>query len=92
MKLLGNLLNKRKQEKLALTDKDVYFVFRKVIREEFGSVGIENLQPDYYDGQTIFVKSQSSAWLNELWLNKGRIVRKINEELGEDLIKNIKTK
>jgi hypothetical protein len=92
MKLLGNLLNLRKPKKLSLTDKDVYFIFRKVIQAEFGAVGIEKLQPDYYDGQTIFVKSESSAWLNELWLNKGRIVRKINQELGEELIKNIKTK
>ncbi len=92
MKLLGNLLNNRKIKKTSLTEKDVYYVFGKIIKEEFGAIGVGKLQPDYFDGETIFVKSGSSAWLSELWLNKGMIIRKINEELGTELIKNIKTK
>jgi predicted nucleic acid-binding Zn ribbon protein len=92
MKLLGSLLNKRQTKKTSLTDKDVYYIFRKIIQEEFGAVGIEKLVPDYFDGKTIFVKSESSAWLSELWTNKGRIMRKINEEIGEEIVKNIKTK
>jgi hypothetical protein len=93
MKLLKNYLAKRDifQPKI-LDDQTVFFVFRKVIKEEFGSVGIEKLIPDYYNNKTIFVKSDSSAWASEMWLQKDRIVRKMNAELGEGSIEKIKVK
>lgn len=79
-------------KKMALDDKTVFFVFKKVVREEFGNLGIENFMPDYFSGHTIFIKCQSSNWASELWLNKNKIVRKINKELGEDIITDIKSK
>lgn len=79
-------------KKMVLDDQTAFFVFRKVIQEEFGKLGIENFQPDYFSGKTIFIKCQSSAWASELWLNKNRIVRLINKELGENIIVDIKSK
>lgn len=75
-----------------MDDQTVFYVFKKVIKEEFGNLGAENFQPDYFSGETIFIKCKSPAWASELWLNKTRVIRKINEELGENLIKDIKTK
>lgn len=75
-----------------LDDQTVFYVFRKVIKEEFGNVGIEKLIPDYYNNKTIFVKSDSSAWKAEIWLQRDRIVRKMNAELGEGSIERIKVK
>jgi hypothetical protein len=97
MKSLQNLLKKKfpggkSQPKMVLDDKTVFFVFKKVVKEEFGNLGIENFVPDYFSGHTIFIKCQSSGWASELWLNKHKIVRKINKELGEDIITDIKTK
>jgi len=97
MKSLQNLLKKKfpggnSQQKMVLDDKTVFFVFKKVVREEFGNLGIENFQPDYFSGHTIFIKCQSSNWASELWLNKNKIIRKINKELGEDIITDIKSK
>ncbi|KKR21235.1 MAG: hypothetical protein UT50_C0010G0003 [Candidatus Moranbacteria bacterium GW2011_GWA2_39_41] len=93
MKLIKNYLAKRNvfQSKM-LDEQTVFYVFRKVIKEEFGNVGIENLIPNYYNNKTIFVKFDSSAWASELWLNKDRIVRKMNGELGEGSIEKIKMK
>jgi len=93
MKLLKNYLAKKDifQPK-ALDDQTVFFVFKKVIKEEFGNVGIEKLVPDYYKNKTIFVKSDSSNWKNELWLQKNKVVRKMNKELGEGTIEGIKVK
>lgn len=79
-------------KKMVLDDQTVFFVFKKVVQEEFGNLGIENLVPDYFSGHTIFIRSQSSNWASELWLNKNRIVRKINKELGENIIQEIKLK
>ena len=93
MKALGDILGQRKfQKKQALDDKTVFFVFKKVIGEEFGLLGKEKFTPDYFAKKTLFVKAQNSAWSAELWTNKARIMKKINEELGEDGVENIKMK
>lgn len=93
MKSLKNLLVKRKIErKTVLDDKTVFYIFKKIIKEEFGNIGLEKLQPDYYSAGKIFVKSESSVWLSELWTNKKKIIRKINQEIGQEEIKDIKTK
>jgi len=93
MKSLQSLLVKRKiEKKTELDDKTVFYVFKKIIKEEFGNIGIEKLQPDYYSAGKLFIKSESSAWLSELWMNKEKIIRKINQEIGQEEIKDIKTK
>lgn len=97
MKSLKNLLSKKLPERMAnkkavLDDKTVFFVFKKVIQEEFGNLGIESFQADYFSGKTIFIKCKSSNWASELWLNKNKIIRKINKELGESIITDIKSK
>ena len=97
MKSLKNLLNKKfsPAKKIApgkLDEKTVFFVFQKIIKEEFGNVGAANFQPDYFDGQKIFLKCQSSNWASELWLNRQKIIRGINKELGEEMISEIKIK
>lgn len=93
MQILKNYLVKKNifQPKI-LDDQTVFYVFRKVIKDEFGNVGIEKLIPDYYNNKTIFIKSDSSAWASEMWLQKDRIVRKMNAELGEGSIEKIKVK
>lgn len=97
MKSLKNLLTKKfpaknKISKMVLDDKTVFFVFKKVIQEEFGNLGVENFRPNYYKNGIVFIKCQSSNWASELWLNKNKIVRRINKELGENIIKEIKIK
>jgi predicted nucleic acid-binding Zn ribbon protein len=97
MKTLKNLLVKKFQgknasQKMVLDDKTVFFVFKKVVQEEFGNLGVDNFKPDYFDGKKIFIKCYSSNWASELWVNKNKIVRKINKELGENVIEEIKVK
>ncbi len=93
MKALGDILSGRKlQKKQILDDKTVFFVFKKVIEEEFGQIGKSKFTPDYFAKRILFVRAQNSAWSAELWTNKARIIQKINEELGEDGVENIKMK
>ncbi|HRY82537.1 MAG TPA: DciA family protein [Candidatus Moranbacteria bacterium] len=93
MKSLKNLLYKREKKKsIALTDKDIFYIFSKIIKEEFGNVGAEKLKADYFKNKTIFVRSSSSAWASELFSNRNTIIRKINKELGEGEIREIKMK
>ena len=93
MKSLKSLLNKRENKKVVhLTDKDVFFIFSKIIKEEFGNVGASKLKADYFKNKTIFIKYTSSAWAGELFSNRTGIIRKLNKELGNGTIKEIKIK
>jgi hypothetical protein len=93
MKSLKNLLHKRENRKsTALTDKDVFYIFSKIIKEEFGNVGANKLKADFFKNKTIFIKSTSSAWASELFSNRTTIIRKLNKELGEGVIREIKIK
>lgn len=97
MKSIRSLLSKkmggaRVPRKATLNDKDIFYVFKKVIQEEFGNVGAANLKPDYFSKNILHIKSESSAWASELWLNKNLILRKLKKKLGEDVVKEIKLK
>lgn len=93
MELIRSYLAKKNVfQSRALDDQTVFYVFKKIIKEEFGNVGMEKLIPDYYNNKTIFVKSESSNWASEMWLQKDRIVRKMNAELGSGAVEKIKIK
>jgi hypothetical protein len=93
MKSLKNLLEKHKQvAKHSFDDKDVFYVFQRVIREEYGNYGSEKLKADFFKNKTVFVKSDSSNFASELWMNRQKIIRKMNEELGAGAVMEIKVK
>lgn len=93
MKALKSLLNNRKfSSPTVLDDKAVFYVFKKVIKEDFGNIGIEKFVPDYFAKGILFIRAESSAWASELWINKKRIIGKMNDELGENALEDIKTK
>jgi len=93
MKSLKSFLQRKNIKKvIALDDKTVFFLFKKIVKEEFGNMGLEKLQPDYFANGILFIRSESSAWTSELWLQKNKIMRKINQEIGKDEIRDIKLK
>lgn len=91
MKSLKDLLKKQVvRRNLVVDDKDIFYVFQKVIKEEFGNVGAAKFTARHFGNKTIFVQTESSNWASELWLNKKKIVEKMNKELGENIISGIK--
>lgn len=96
MKSIGKLLNKnfleQKKHSTIVDDKAIFFVFKKIVKQEFGNFGVENFVPDYFSGKTVFIKCKSPAWASELFLHKNKLVRMMNAELGEDLMEDIKSK
>ena len=94
MKSLRVLLQKKDifPKKTVLDEKTAFYIFREVIREEFGNQGAHKLIPDYFQKKTIFVKFTSSAWASELRLTQKEIIKKINKKLGANLIEEIKFK
>lgn len=93
MRSLKNLLEKRKKEpRTGLDEKDIFYIFQKVIKEEYGNVGSGKFKVDFLKNKTLFIKSESSAWSSELWMNKDKIIKKIKDELGEETLERIKVK
>jgi len=91
MKKISQLLKGRNaNKKMVLDEKTIFYVFGKIIEEEYGKNGVKNFKPFFYKNNKIFVKCPSSSWKSELWLNKGEILGKINRELGAKEILDIK--
>lgn len=90
MKKIGQFLkNKKIKEKVPLDSNSVYYVFSKIIKDEYGNRGIENLKADHFKENKLFIKAENSNWASEIWLNRNSIIEKINEELGSNEIKEI---
>ncbi len=71
-------------------EKSVFYASRKIFQEEFGNFGARNFILEKYIGQKLYVRPQNSVWSSELWLNREKLTQKINEELGQKEIKEIK--
>jgi hypothetical protein len=92
MKSLKDLMQKRNVKPVSLSEKDIFYIFQRVIKEEFGNVGAGKLTADFFKNKTIFVKAKNAAWGGELFSNRSSIIRKINKKLGEEAIREIKLK
>ncbi|MCP4693350.1 MAG: DUF721 domain-containing protein [Desulfobacterales bacterium] len=60
-----------------------------------GAVGkaiAENARPEAFRGKELLVYVNSSAWLHQLGFLKKDIIKKVNEALGADLVKEIRFK
>lgn len=75
-----------------MDDKTVFYVFGKIIKNEYGKKGEENLKPDFFKNGKLFIKTNNSSWANELWINREEIKEKLNSELKADDVKEIKIK
>ena len=93
MKSIANLIKKKKiSQMISFSDKDIFYIFGKIIQEEFGNVGVSKFSADFLKNKTLFVRSQSATWASELWTNRVRIIKKINQKIGEEVILEVKTK
>jgi predicted nucleic acid-binding Zn ribbon protein len=91
MKSIKNYLSKKDLfQTRNIDEKTIFYIFKKVVKEEFGNIGADKFKAEYFKDKTIFIKSDSSVWSSELWLNKDKIVRKINQEAGGKVIEKIK--
>ncbi len=91
MKKISLLISqKEKTSKLKLEDKEIFYLFARIIKAEYGNQGAKNLKATYFSNGKIFIKSESSIFSNELLLNKNEIIRKINQEIGSEEVRDIK--
>ena len=60
--------------------------------EAVGNQIAAKAQPKAYKGRILHVNVQSSVWMMELRYLKSDIIRRINESLGNEVVKEIKFK
>ena len=95
MKGIQSLLRKKyiqKNRVLHIDDKTVFHVFSKVIKQEYGNQGVKNIIPEYYRNNIIFVSFKQSLWAQEIWVNKQIIIDKFNNEINNNILRDIKVK
>jgi|GEM_PF-1734933 len=74
----------------ALDDKAVFFLFRKVIREEYGLRGEKELTPATFAEGVLSIKANNPLYSNELWIHREVLIERMNRELGEIGIREIR--
>lgn len=73
-----------------LDEKTVLYITRKVIEEEYGKKGAENVVPKRYKDKTLFINALQSVWANEIVLEKERLCVLLNKKLGKGGIQEIR--
>lgn len=71
-------------------EKTVFFIARKVLAEEYGLRGGENIIPTLYKDKKLFLSARSSLWGNEMWLERERLRERMNGLLGNEGVVEIK--
>jgi hypothetical protein len=95
MKPIGEMMRSKTQppvrpRRIDADEKTIFFLAEKVVLGLYGVRGRENIVPRYWKGGKLFFSCQSPLWANELWITRESLSDKINQELGSDIIKEIK--
>lgn len=98
MKQLSSLLsihNKEssssKPKQLAVLDeKTVFFLFSKIVDEQYGKRGRRVIFPSKYDQKILLVKVASPLWAQELIMERFTLCNLINQAIGEEILLDIR--
>lgn len=93
MKKISQILINKKfypGKKLNLNKESVDCIFRKIMQDEYGKKGLENVQLKDLKNRKIILKLKSSVWANEIWINRAFILKELNKQLGSEKIEDIK--
>ena len=73
-----------------IDEKTIFFLAEKIISSQYGTRGRENISPKFWKDGKLFFLSQNSLWAGEVWANRESIRAKINAEIGDETVSEIK--
>lgn len=73
-----------------IDEKTVFYICKRVLIEEYGARGGENIIPSFYKEKKLFLSPRSSLWSSEIWLARSRIQERINAMLGCEAVVEVK--
>jgi predicted nucleic acid-binding Zn ribbon protein len=88
--LLVQSYQARVEQTVVLDDQTLFYVFRKIIAQEYGARGAAHLQARYCKDKKLFVAATSSLWAQEIHLARHSLMQLLNAELGQEAIQDIK--
>ena len=88
---LGSVIGKILQSGIRQQDAPLLQVW-DLWERAVGEIIAENARPAAFKGSILLVHVNSSPWLHQLHFLKEDILSKINRELGQELVKEIKFK
>jgi len=78
--------------KKAVDASHVCHVFRKIMPEIFTSEKAkENISPASFQENYLLINVKSPAWAQEVMMKKALIIEKLNENIGKQMVKNLRT-
>lgn len=91
MRTLKELLPKKHLSASKEADeKTVFYIAKRVVKEEYGMRGNENILPVLYKEKKLFLAPRSSLWASEILLQRLRLCSRINDILGAEAVKEIR--
>lgn len=88
MRSLKDFIGKREGsiQPASIDDKTVFFIFQKMIREEYGTRGIAELEPVSFVDGVLSVKANNPLYSSELWIRREKVREKMNVALEQDVV------
>lgn len=88
MRSLKDFIGKRNNSVQAtpIDDKTVFFLFRKIIREEYGTRGSAELEPVAFSDGVLSIKANNPLYSSELWVRREMIRERMNTALEQDAV------
>lgn len=92
MRSLKDFIGKRggSIEVAKLDDKTIFFIFRKIIREEYGSRGAAELEPVAFVDGVLSIKANNPLYSSELWVRRETMREKMNTALEQDVVRELR--
>jgi hypothetical protein len=75
---------------IPMDDKTIFFLFRKIIREEYGLRGESELEPVIFEEGVLSVKANNPLYSSELWIRRETILARMNTALEQESIKELR--
>jgi hypothetical protein len=91
MRTLKELLPKKRLiARQEIDEKTIFHIAKRVVTEEYGVRGGENIIPILYKDKKLFLAPRSSLWASEIVLQRTHLCDRINAILGVGVIEDIK--
>lgn len=98
MRKIGQLLESKRiirgkeKEPNKWDEKGIFYAFQRIIRDEYGNQGLAHFRPDFWKDGRLFIWSDSAVWASELQLRREELRQKVNNELGQEEVREIRIK
>ncbi|HHH12349.1 MAG TPA: DUF721 domain-containing protein [Candidatus Moranbacteria bacterium] len=94
MRNLKSLIEKYspRARSVKLDEKTICHLFEKLIESEYGRRGAAAVRPVRFKKETLFVRTDGSAWAQEIWLRREDLREALNRRIGRETVRKISAK